>query len=73
MSTGQNYTDNEMVDRRRSPDFSQITGYIPKPLATDFRVACTRLEVAQSDVIEELIRKWLQELENQQNVQEKSA
>ncbi|WP_414529523.1 hypothetical protein [Nodularia chucula] len=66
MTTGQ-YINDGMVDKRRSPDFSQITGYVPKPLATEFRVACTRLGVSQSDVMENLLRKWLEELENQNN------
>lgn len=61
MTTGQ-YINIEMVDKRRSPNFSQITGYVPKPLATEFRVACTRLDASQSDVIEKLIRQWLEEL-----------
>lgn len=61
MTTGV-YRNVEMVDRRRSPNFSQITGYVPKPLATEFKVACTRLGASQSDVIEKLITKWLEEL-----------
>jgi hypothetical protein len=58
----------QMVDRRRSPDFSQITGYVPKSLATEFKVACTRLEVSHSDVMETLIAQWLQDLETKRDI-----
>jgi len=71
MTTRHSYKNSEMVDKRRSPDFSQITGYVPKSLATEFRVACTRLEISQSDVMEKLITQWLQDLEVKKDIHDK--
>lgn len=62
----------EMVDRRRSKDFSQVTGYIAKELAIEFKVACTRDSVSQSDVLEMLVKEWLEKREKKSAKTDKS-
>ncbi len=51
------------IGKRRSPDYTQIFGYIPKDLALKFRTLCTAKELEQSEVIEMLVRKWVSEEE----------
>lgn len=45
--------------KRDDPNYSQVSGYIPKELALEFRIACTSGEVTQSDALEEAIKLWL--------------
>ena len=45
--------------KRDDPNYSQVSGYIPKELALEFRIACTSSEVTQSDALEEAIKLWL--------------
>ncbi|BAY11517.1 ribbon-helix-helix domain-containing protein [Calothrix sp. NIES-2098] len=48
-----------MADRRRSDDYKQVSGYIPRELALEFKSICARLGISQSDAIEEMIQEWL--------------
>jgi len=52
----------EMVDRRKSPDFTQITGYVKKQIAAEFRGLCAKYDLSHSDVIEELVEQWVQKV-----------
>lgn len=60
----------QMVDemaasKRKDPDYQQVSGYIPKPLALKFKGFCTMEELEISEVLAELIGKWVAERENQ--------
>ncbi|BAY34954.1 hypothetical protein NIES2107_68640 (plasmid) [Nostoc carneum NIES-2107] len=48
-----------MTDRRRSDDYKQISGYIPRDLALEFKSICARLGISQSDAIEEMTQEWI--------------
>jgi len=46
--------------KRGNPDYSPISGYIPKQTAQLFRVICTALNVSQSEIIEQIVTNWVQ-------------
>ena len=46
--------------KREDPDYSQVSGYIPKKLALKFKAACTMRETTQSDALEKAIKSWLE-------------
>ncbi len=48
-----------LVDKRRSSDYVQVTGYIPKDLAIRFKLACTAKDVDRTTGIEEALNLWL--------------
>ena len=50
-----------MVTKRDDPNYSQVSGYIPKDLALRFKIACTSLEITQSQALEEAIQCWLED------------
>ena len=47
--------------KRRSTDYQQVIGYVRKPLAVKFKTYCKAQELEISEVLEELIEKWLAE------------
>jgi hypothetical protein len=49
-----------LVDRRRDPNFEQVTGHVPKPLARKFKVFCTEHQVTIAEGLEEAITLFLQ-------------
>lgn len=51
------------ASRRADPDFTQVSGYVPKKLALDFKVAFTRAEINQSEALEAAIALWVQQQE----------
>ncbi len=53
------------VGKRRSPDYTQIFGYVPKELAVKFKTFCTAKQLEQSEVIEQLLQQWVSEQENE--------
>ncbi len=48
-----------MSDRRRSDDYKQVSGYISRELALEFKSICARLGRSQSDVMEEMVQQWI--------------
>ena len=46
--------------KRGNPDYSPISGYIPKQTAHLFRVICTALNVSQSEILEQIVTNWVQ-------------
>jgi len=48
------------ASRRADPDYSQVSGYVPKKLALEFKVACTRAELSQSEALEQAIALWIE-------------
>jgi hypothetical protein len=49
----------EVASKRDDPNYQQISGHIPKEMATEFKVACTRKGVSHSDGLERAIDLWL--------------
>lgn len=48
-----------VVTKRDDPNFSQVSGYVPKDLARRFKIACASKEISQSEALEEALEKWL--------------
>ncbi len=49
-----------MVTKRDDPNYSQVSGYVPKDLARRFKIACTSKEISQSEALEEALGRWLE-------------
>lgn len=54
---------NSVATKRSDPNYSQVSGYVPKELALRFRVACTAKEKSQSEVLEKALILWLEQNE----------
>jgi hypothetical protein len=52
-----------VVTKRDDPNFAQVSGYIPKEKALEFKVICTRRQISQSEALEEAVDKWLEQNE----------
>ena len=50
-----------MAAKRLNPDYAQISGLIRKGVFLQFKSECTLQERQMSEVLEEIIEKWLQE------------
>ena len=48
--------------KREDPNYSQVSGFIPKELALQFRVVCTMQETTQSDALEQAVRFWVESI-----------
>jgi len=51
--------DTSMVDKRRSPDYSQISFYVRKEVAQKFRALVLLNGLTQSEIMEEMILDWI--------------
>jgi len=49
-----------MAARRNDPGYAQVSGYIAKEVALQFKARCTLLEVSQTDALEEALKLWLE-------------
>ena len=49
------------MDRRRNPNYKQVTGHIPKDMYLTFKTACIQRETNQSEAIEEAVTLWLEQ------------
>lgn len=49
-----------LVDRRRDPNYEQVTGHVPKALARQFKVFCTGEQITIAEGLEEAIALFLQ-------------
>lgn len=45
-----------MATKRNDPDYEQVSGYIHKDLALQFRILCATERITQSDLLEEALR-----------------
>lgn len=54
-----------VATKRKDPNYSQVSGYVPKELALKFRVACTAKEISQSDALAKALILWLEQNEHQ--------
>lgn len=48
-----------VVTKRDDPNYAQVSGHIPKDKALEFKIACTRKQISQSEALEEAVDKWL--------------
>jgi hypothetical protein len=58
INTNQGFDDS--VNRRNDPNYAQVSGYINKDLAMQFKITCTATEVSQTDALEEAVALWLE-------------
>ncbi|AFZ22327.1 hypothetical protein [Allocoleopsis franciscana] len=49
----------EVASKRDDPNYQQVSGHIPKEMATEFKVACTRKGVSHSSGLEQAVALWL--------------
>jgi hypothetical protein len=49
----------EVASKRDDPNYQQISGHIPREMATDFKIACTKKGVSHSDGLSQAIALWL--------------
>jgi len=54
----------KLVNKRLSKDYLQISAYLPKALAIEFKVKCARLTIERSEALEQAITLWLNQKEN---------
>ena len=48
-----------MIDKRKSPDYQELRGFIPKTLSMQFKVVCKAVGTNINDGIEEAVREWI--------------
>ena len=55
--------DSELMaaSKRHNPDYSQVSGYIPKSLALTFKSICVAKEVSISDALEGMVQEWVEQ------------
>ncbi|MCU0552115.1 MAG: hypothetical protein MUC48_22495 [Leptolyngbya sp. Prado105] len=46
--------------RRNDPNFAQVSGYIPKEMALQFKIACTAKEISMTEGLEQAVSLWLE-------------
>jgi hypothetical protein len=49
-----------MVDRRKNPDYRQVSGHIPMNMYRKFKSICALRDVSQSEALEQAINVWMQ-------------
>ena len=54
-----------MVDKRRSSEYKELRGFIPKSLTMEFKAACKQAGQNINDTLEEAVKDWI-------NMQEQS-
>ncbi|MEO0685737.1 MAG: hypothetical protein AAFY76_12010 [Cyanobacteria bacterium J06649_11] len=62
------YDLNQFVSRRNNPKFAQVSGYIAKEVAMDFKIVCTSQEISQTDALEEAVKLWLEKNKSNKGV-----
>ena len=50
-----------LVDRRKNPDYEQVTGHVKKDLSRDFKAYCTKTRITIAEALEQAIQLWLTE------------
>jgi len=51
--------ENVLVDRRKSPDFQQISGHIDRSLVRQFKTFCTGEDITIAEALEDAIALYL--------------
>ena len=49
--------------KRDNPKYAQVSGFIPKELALQFKATCMLQETTQSEAIENAVRLWLAQVQ----------
>jgi hypothetical protein len=49
------------MSSQRPKDIVELNGYIPRTLKREFKLACTAIDRTMSEVLTELVEKWLEE------------
>lgn len=49
------------MDKRRDPNYKQISGHIPLELYKQFKTACFYRDIKQSEAVEIAIGNWVKE------------
>ena len=52
-----------MVDKRRSSEYKELRGFIPKSLTMEFKAACKQAGKNINDTLEEAVRDWISKQE----------
>ena len=58
-----------MVDKRRSSEYKELRGFIPKALTMEFKAACKQAGQNINDTLEEAVRDWIDKQEQSTNRQ----
>ena len=58
-----------MVDKRRSSEYKELRGFIPKALTMEFKAACKKAGQNINDTLEEAVRDWIYKQEQSRNKQ----
>ena len=49
--------------KRDDPKYAQVSGFIPKDLALQFKATCMLQETTQSEALENAVRLWLAQVQ----------
>ncbi|WP_168540667.1 hypothetical protein [Anabaena sp. UHCC 0253] len=49
------------MDKRRDPNYKQISGHIPLELYKQFKTVCFSRDIKQSEAVEIAISQWIRE------------
>lgn len=49
--------------KRENPKYAQVSGFIPKELALQFKATCMLQETTQSEALENAVRLWLAQVQ----------
>jgi hypothetical protein len=52
-----------VVDKRRSSEYKELRGFIPKSLTMEFKVACKQAGQNINDTLEEAVKDWIEKQE----------
>ena len=52
-----------MVDKRRSSEYKELRGFIPKSLTMEFKAACKQAGQNINDTLEEAVKDWIEKQE----------
>ena len=52
-----------MVDKRRSSEYKELRGFVPKSLTMEFKAACKKAGQNINDTLEEAVKDWINKQE----------
>ncbi len=53
-----------VTDKKRDPNYKQLSGQIPKDIVIRFKAECAKRETTISEQMELLIQQWFEELDS---------
>ena len=57
-----------MVDKRRSSEYKELRGFIPKSLTMEFKAACKQAGQNINDTLEEAVKDWINKQDRSTNL-----